>query len=96
MGQFNENKYTSETELRYMESYNYFSLNNLPLGESAKVTCLLSKGKERRRMMDLGLITGTQIKAIQKSPAGDPVAYLFRGTVIALRGSDAKKIIIEH
>ena len=75
---------------------NYFSLNNLPIGESAIVSSLLSKGAERQRMMDLGLINGTEIKALQKSPAGDPIAYFFRGTVIALRASDAKKIIIKH
>lgn len=79
-----------------MDNYDYLSLNNLPVGESATVSSLLSKGIERQRMMDLGLINGTKIKAIQKSPAGDPIAYLFRGTVIALRASDAKKIIIRH
>lgn len=79
-----------------MDNYDYFSLNYLPVGESATVSSLLSQGKERQRMMELGLINGTEIKALQKSPVGDLVAYLFRGTVIALRGTDAKKIIIKH
>lgn len=75
---------------------NYFSLDSLPVGESAIVTSLLSGGTERQRIMDLGIIKGTEIKAVQRSPAGDPTAYFFRGTVIALRSSDAKKIIIRH
>lgn len=79
-----------------MDNYNYSSLDNLPVGESATVSSLISNGNERRRMMDLGLISGTKISAVQKSPAGDLVAYFFRGTVIALRYSDAKKIIIRH
>ncbi len=79
-----------------MENYDYFTLNDLKIGESATVIFLISQGHERRRMMDLGLVSGTKIKAVHKSPAGDPVAYFFRGTLIALRDSDARKVIIQH
>ena len=47
------------------------------------------------RILDLGIIPGTIIKTLQKSPSGDPVAYLVRGSVIALRNKDSKKIIVE-
>ena len=79
-----------------MDKDNYCSLNNLPVGENATVKSLLADGNERRRMIDLGLISGTNICAVQKSPCGNAKAYFFRGTVIALRDSDAKKIIIQH
>ena len=69
-------------------------LTKLPLGCTGKVHSLAFEGKERRRMLDLGLTKGTSIEALQKSPYGDPVAYLVRGTVIALRNVDAKKIFI--
>ena len=75
---------------------NYFSLDNLPVGKSATINSLLFKGLERQRIMNLGLIKGTKIKVVQKSPIGDPTAYAFKGTIIALRASDAKKIIIKH
>ena len=69
-------------------------LNRLPVGGKAKVNALIVKGSERRRMLDLGLVSGTEIEAVQKSPAGDPVAYLIRGAVIALRNEDAGKILV--
>lgn len=69
-------------------------LNELEIGGKGKVKILLSKGIERRRMLDLGLVKGTEVEALQKSPSGDPVAYFIRGTVIALRSEDAAKIII--
>lgn len=47
------------------------------------------------RILDLGIIPGTIIKTLQKNPSGDPVAYLVRGSVIALRNKDSKKIIVE-
>ena len=58
------------------------------------MNALMAKGSERRRMLDLGLVSGTEIEAVQKSPAGDPVAYLIRGAVIALRNEDAGKILV--
>lgn len=48
----------------------------------------------RRRLQDIGLIEGTKVKCLQKSPAGDPVAYLIRGAVIALRSEDSSNILI--
>jgi len=70
-------------------------LNCLPIGEKGRVVSLLSDGRERRRMLDLGLVQGTVVEALQKSPSGDPVAYFIRGAVIALRDEDAKKILIK-
>ena len=46
-------------------------------------------------MLHLGLIKGTVVEALQRSPAGDPTAYFIRGTVIALRNEDANKILLD-
>ena len=70
------------------------TLGNLPIGHIGEVVSLESEGTERRRMLDLGLIQGTKIEALQKSPSGDPIAYFIRGAVIALRIEDANKILI--
>lgn len=71
------------------------SLDSLPIGRKGRVLSLHSSGNERRRMLDLGLVQGTTVEALQKSPSGDPIAYFIRGAVIALRDEDAKKIMIE-
>ncbi len=71
------------------------TLNNLEIGKSATIISLLSQENERRRMLDLGMIKGATIKAIQKSPGGDPTAYFICGTLIALRSEDAEKCIVE-
>lgn len=69
-------------------------LNEVAVGHRCIVCSLLSEGTDRRRMLDLGIITGTQIEVLGKSPAGDPTSYMVRGAVIALRCEDAKKIMI--
>lgn len=71
------------------------SLNTLPIGAKGRVLSLSSNGNERRRMLDLGLVSGTTVEALQKSPSGDPIAYAIRGAVIALRDEDTRKITVE-
>ena len=50
-------------------------LNRVPEGAIARVTGLFTTGAMRRRLQDIGLIEGTDIECLQKSPAGDPIAY---------------------
>jgi Fe2+ transport system protein FeoA len=52
----------------------------------------LSRGTERRRLLDLGIIPGTEIGVEMENPSGNPTAYRIRGTVIALRDSQARLI----
>ena len=54
-------------------------LNRVPEGAIARVTGLFTTGAMRRRLQDIGLIEGTDIECLQKSPAGDPIPYYIRG-----------------
>lgn len=74
---------------------NILTLDCVSNGCTAKVKKLLSTGSMRRRLLDIGLIEGTRVKCLHRSPAGDPVAYLIRGSVIALRSEDSSKIVVE-
>ncbi|WP_343208839.1 FeoA family protein [Anaerolentibacter hominis] len=69
-------------------------LTSLHQGQSAVVRELTASGSMRRRLQDIGLIEGTKVECIQKSPLGDPTAFLIRGAVIALRSEDASGIIL--
>lgn len=73
---------------------NVNTLSELQEGQAARVASLLSAGSMRRRLQDIGLIEGTKVECLRKSPAGDPVAYFIRGAVIALRSEDSNKILV--
>ncbi|MBC8545910.1 ferrous iron transport protein A [Clostridiaceae bacterium NSJ-31] len=73
---------------------NTITLYRVPEGKTAKVHSLQSTGSMRRRLQDIGLIEGTDVRCLQRSPAGDPVAYLIRGAVIALRSEDSSQILV--
>lgn len=71
------------------------TLTDLREGQFGKVTNILASGSMRRRLLDLGVIEGTSIQCLQKSPCGDPIAFLIRGAAIALRTEDSCDIVIE-
>ncbi len=71
------------------------TLKDLKQGQTAKIKSILSTGSIRRRLQDIGLIEGTNVECLQVSPGGDPVAYLIRGAVIALRSEDSSNILID-
>ena len=72
------------------------TLNELPLNSNGKIVSIGFSGKLRRRFLDLGFSIGSKVYSAFKSPSGDPVAYIVRGTVIALRNVDAEQIIIDN
>ena len=74
---------------------NVIPLSELPLGYKCKVNSLIAYGAIRRRLLDLGLINGTEVMALEQSPSGDPIAYFIRGAVLALRSEDASQILVE-
>ena len=64
------------------------------MGQLGTVSQLLSDTSMRRRLQDIGLIEGTKVECIQKSPSGDPIAFLIRGAVIALRTEDSSSVLM--
>jgi ferrous iron transport protein A len=75
-------------------SVNIVPLSQLPNGGSGRVAFLTAQGLIRRHLLDLGLVNGSRVEAIRRSPAGDPAAFNIRGAIIALRNEDANQILI--
>lgn len=71
------------------------TLNCLREGEAAQIVSLQMEGTLRRRLLDFGMIEGTKIRCLRKSPAGSPVIYAVRGTRLALRTHDSAQIAVE-
>jgi DtxR family transcriptional regulator, Mn-dependent transcriptional regulator len=71
-------------------------LSNLQSGQKGRVLNIskAARGPELRRLLDLGIISGSIIEAELHSPMGDPTAYRVRGALIALRREQADLINI--
>ncbi len=76
---------------------NRVRLSSLKEGEVAHILGISkeSRGESRRRLLDLGFVKGTKISIDLKSPMRNPIAYLVKGTSIALRKDQASKILIK-
>ncbi|MBC7324188.1 MAG: ferrous iron transport protein A, partial [Moorella sp. (in: Bacteria)] len=44
--------------------------------------------------LDLGLVPGTKVVALRRSPSGDPTAFLIRGATIALRREEGQQVLV--
>jgi len=71
------------------------TLDEMPRDRRGVVTALDTRGAERRRLMDLGLLPGVSISAELRSPLGDPTACEVRGTLVVLRGHQARTVHVE-
>lgn len=75
---------------------NFELLSSLRIGEKAEVAGISQncRGQQRRRLMDLGIVPGSEISAVIKSASNDPVGYRVMGTTIGIRRKQADLIFI--
>jgi DtxR family Mn-dependent transcriptional regulator len=73
------------------------SLDQVATGERVRVAGIAPacQGPQRRRLLDLGVVPGTEITPELASASRDPVAYRIRGALIALRRDQARWINVD-
>ena len=71
------------------------TLKDIPVGGSAKVVKLHGEGAIRRRIMDMGITKGVEIRVRKLAPLGDPMELTLRGYELSLRKADAEMIEVE-
>lgn len=71
-------------------------LNSIKNSEHYIVNKINASEKIKRRLYDIGLINGTKIKLLFKSPSNKIKAYLIRDSIIAIRDKDASKIEVSE
>lgn len=68
------------------------TLYDVKINQLVKVKSLNIDSSLSQRLHDFGLINNTIISPVFYSPFSDPIAYEFRGNIVAIRNEDAKKI----
>lgn len=72
------------------------TLDRLGVGQSAVIAAVGGEGALRCRLLDMGLIPGTEVAVRKIAPMGDPMELRLRGYELTLRLDDAKKIELEE
>ena len=65
------------------------------VGDTVKVKKLHGEGAVKRRIMDMGITKGVDVKIRKVAPLGDPVEVTVRGYELSLRKADAEMIEVE-
>ena len=68
------------------------TLKETAIGETVKVVKLNGDGPVKRRIMDMGLTKGTEVKVCKIAPLGDPIQLTVRGYELSIRKDDAATI----
>ncbi|WP_125153151.1 FeoA family protein [Clostridium rectalis] len=71
-------------------------LDQLKIGDKAKVVSIAPESRVRRRLMDMGIVRGTDVFMEGKAPMGDPIEIGVRGYVLTLRKNEAKDVLVER
>jgi len=67
-------------------------LSEMEPGEEGRIIKIETKQK---RLMDMGIVKGAEIKVIRKAPLGDPVEFFLRGYNLSLRKEDASVVWVK-
>lgn len=70
------------------------TLADISPGEEGIITKIRGRGAFRKRIMEMGFITGKKVHVIQRAPLMDPVEYNVMGYNVSLRNSDAALVEI--
>lgn len=71
------------------------TLGDTKIGKTVKVVKLHGEGAVRRRIMDMGMTKGVEVKVRKVAPLGDPIEVTLRGYELSIRKEDAIKIEVE-
>ncbi len=71
------------------------NLKEAKIGSCVKVVKLRGEGAIKRRIMDMGITKGVEIKVRKVAPLGDPLEITVRGYELSLRKADAEMIDVE-
>ena len=71
------------------------TLADLKPGESGTIVKINVTGALKRRLMDMGVVGGTEIRVEKIAPMGDPIEVRIKSYALSLRRGEAKSIEVE-
>lgn len=71
-------------------------IRDLQVGQRARITGYGSADKPyRQKLLQMGLLRGTDVQLVRRAPLGDPVQILVRGYNLSLRQHEADALDLE-
>ena len=64
-------------------------LKEMEPGQTGVVAAFMGEERERYRLMEMGLLPGTEIRFVRRAPLGGPLEVEVRGFHLSLRAEEA-------
>jgi Fe2+ transport system protein FeoA len=87
--------FTTSARIRGGKCMTVKKLNELKKGDRGKVVKISGGGSVYQRLMDMGLISGSEVEMQGVAPLGDPIEVRVKGYNLSLRKSEAACISVE-
>jgi len=71
------------------------NMRQMSVNQSGIISSIRSSGEMGKRIRDMGIVPGTEIKIQGRAPLQDPVALRLMGYTLTLRNSEADFIDVE-
>lgn len=71
------------------------NLAKLKPGQKGRITAIGSIGPLKRRLMDMGVLVGEDVKVLKVAPMGDPIEVSIKSYNLSLRKKEAEGIAVE-
>ena len=72
------------------------TLEKLKDGEKGVVERLTLAGPTKRRLIEMGITPGTEVRVLKRAPLGDPIEIYLRRYTLTLRAEDARNIYVRR
>lgn len=67
-------------------------LDNLSVGQSARIAGVGGDGDLLQRLLEMGFVEGEEVEVLRVAPLGDPIEFRLGGYRVSLRRREAARV----
>jgi ferrous iron transport protein A len=71
------------------------ALGALAPGARAVIRAVRGEGLLRRRLLEMGFVSGTEVRVVRVAPLTDPIEVELHGYHLSLRRDDARTVLVD-
>ena len=81
---------------RVLPGHEGVRLSDLRPGARAEIRGVSGAGVLRRRLLEMGFVSGTPIRVVRVAPFADPIEVELHGYHLSLRRADAATVLVDE
>ena len=71
------------------------TLEDLAPGQRGRIAAIDGDAQIMQRLLEMGLVPGTELEVVRLAPLGDPIEVRVRGYLLSIRKENARLVFLE-